>query len=201
MTPPISNRARLMPASPIRKLMPLADEAKRPRRACLPPQHRPARPARRPSRCDGASHELRDRSSPTRRRAGRREYLGTLRRYYARAGDRARDRRDPRHHRRQRGAALRVDGLRRRRRRGAGRRAVLHELQRLRDDGRRAPRAADAAAAKTAFTCPRARPGTRRSRRARGWWCSATPATRLAPSTPAKSWRWSPEFCREHGSS
>jgi aspartate aminotransferase len=29
MTPPISNRARQMPASPIRKLMPLADEAKR----------------------------------------------------------------------------------------------------------------------------------------------------------------------------
>jgi len=29
MTPQISNRARLMPASPIRKLMPLADEAKR----------------------------------------------------------------------------------------------------------------------------------------------------------------------------
>ena len=29
MTPPISNRARLMPASPIRKLMPLADEARR----------------------------------------------------------------------------------------------------------------------------------------------------------------------------
>jgi aspartate aminotransferase len=28
MTPPISNRARLMPASPIRKLMPLADEAR-----------------------------------------------------------------------------------------------------------------------------------------------------------------------------
>lgn len=29
MTPPLSNRARLMPASPIRKLMPLADEARR----------------------------------------------------------------------------------------------------------------------------------------------------------------------------
>lgn len=29
MTPPVSNRARQMPASPIRKLMPLADEAKR----------------------------------------------------------------------------------------------------------------------------------------------------------------------------
>src|SRR5215470_3650898 len=29
MTPPISNRARLMPASPIRKLMPLAEEARR----------------------------------------------------------------------------------------------------------------------------------------------------------------------------
>jgi aspartate aminotransferase len=29
MTPPISNRARLMPASPIRKLMPLADDAQR----------------------------------------------------------------------------------------------------------------------------------------------------------------------------
>ncbi len=29
MTPQISNRARFMPASPIRKLMPLADEARR----------------------------------------------------------------------------------------------------------------------------------------------------------------------------
>ena len=117
------------------------------------------------------------------------------------AGDRARARRADRHHRRQRGAALRLLRLHRRRRRRAGRRALLHQLQLVRDDGGRAPGAAARARARTASICRRARPGSAPSRRAPGWCCCAIRTTRPAPSTRATSSRWSPRSAATTASS
>ena len=139
MSPTIAARAQQLPASPIRKLMPLADEAKQRGVRVIhlnigqPDLPTPAAMRRRLLEVP----EVLAYSAS----AGTPEFLGSLRRYYAGLGIEVGERGDPRDQRRKRSAPLRDDGLRRRRRRGARRRAVLYELHRLRDDGRRHARA------------------------------------------------------------
>src|SRR6266849_8990744 len=81
MTPPISDRARLMPASPIRKLMPLADDARR-RGVHIyhlnigQPDLETTEPMRKRLR------ELRDKVLAYTPSGGTPEYLATLQSYY-----------------------------------------------------------------------------------------------------------------------
>ena len=115
MKPVVSERGRRMPASPIRKLMPLADAARArgvrvyPLNIGQPDLETP--PAMRRHLADAPAVFA---YSPS---AGTPECLATLREYYRRLGIAVSDGRDHRHHRRQRGRALRDDG-------GRGRRAT-----------------------------------------------------------------------------
>ena len=104
------------------------------------------------------------------------EYLATLRDYYRRLGFELGGGRDPRHDGRQRGAALRVHGLRGRRRRG---RCVVEPFYTnyhgLRDDGRRAPRAAHEPRRGRLSPAAARGLGARAHARARAWCSSAIP--------------------------
>ncbi len=81
MTPPISDRARLMPASPIRKLMPLSDDA---RRRGIHIYHlnigQPDLDTPEPMR--RRLHELRDTVFAYTPSGGTPEYVATVRAYY-----------------------------------------------------------------------------------------------------------------------
>ena len=85
MTPPISDRARLMPASPIRKLMPLADDA---RRRGIHIYHlnigQPDLDTPEPMR--RRLHELRDTVFAYTPSGGTPEYVATVRGYYGGLG-------------------------------------------------------------------------------------------------------------------
>ena len=190
-----------MPASPIRKLMPLADAAKRRGVKVYhlnigqPDLETPAADAR----------EARARAQGPRLHAlGRHARSASPRcgEYYRRLGVALDGRRARRHDRRQRGAAVRAPRVRRRGRRGPRGRAVLHELHGLRDDGR-ACALVPLRGARRGRLPPAAasRSGSGRSRRARGWCCCATRATRPAPSTAGTSSRRSPASAASTASS
>ena len=198
MTPPISNRARLMPASPIRKLMPLADEAKRrgvhvyhlnigqpdletpapmrsapPRAArtpCSPTRRRAARPSTwpRPAYYEGLGIPLALEEIIA--TTGGSEALLFAFLACANEGDEALVV-EPFYTNYSAFATM------------AGVRLVpAHQPRR----GRLPPPAAR-------------RRGRRPSPRARAWCCSATRTTRPARSTRAEELRMVADFCREHG--
>ena len=130
----VSARGLDMPASPIRKLMPLADEAKK-RGVTVyhlnigQPDLETPEPMRR------RLTTLKDKVYAYSPSNGTPEYLDFLHAYYGKLGIDAEAERGPRDDRRQRGAALRVHGLRGSGRRDPDGRAALHELPLLRGDG------------------------------------------------------------------
>ena len=187
-----------MPASPIRKLMPLADDARR-RGVHIYHLNIGQPDIETPAVMRERLGQIHDRVLAYTPSGGTPEYLHSLQVYYRGRGHRARPRRADGDDRRQRGHPVRAARLRERGRRRAGGRAVLHELHGVRDHGGRAPRAPDGAAPRTASTCRRARPGRARSPGTRARCCSATRATRPAPCTRGRSSRRVAAFCRDHG--
>ena len=157
-----------MPASPIRKLAPLAEAAKSRGTQCLSPQHRPAGHRDAGAACATGSQQLEDKVLEYSPSTGTPEFLRSLRQLL-----RAPRRRPLETRRRswRRPAAARRSSSRsspaRTRRRRDRRRAVLRELPRLRDDGRAEHRRRSRAAGATGSTCRRARSSSARSRRAR----------------------------------
>src|SRR3954451_5953965 len=84
MAPPIAARARMMPASPIRKLMPLADEAKR--RGVRVIHLNIGQPDLPPTEAMRRRLEQTPEVIAYTPSGGTPEYLGTLQRYYAGLG-------------------------------------------------------------------------------------------------------------------
>ena len=137
--PEISLRAEQMPASPIRKLVPLADAARARGTKDLPPEHRPARPplaqggSRIPQthRPQGAGIQPQRRLPLAARKAG--DLLRAV-------SDQALARGDHRHHGRLRGRALRLHVVPQPGRRNHRSRTGLRQLHGLRHfGGRRDP--------------------------------------------------------------
>ena len=190
-----------MPASPIRKLAPLADRGEVARHARLSPQHRAAghrdaglhaRPPQ-AARCASAgvlavrpARRSSSRSLQQLLRAARSACTLDHDQILATTGG-------------SEAILFALHGLRERGRRYHGRRAVLRELPRLRDDGRTQHRAGD-----------EPRPRRLPSAAARGLRARAHAAhahghplqsrtIRPARSTRARSWRWSPSSAATHG--